>query len=245
MKILFFDLETKPNLVYTWGLFNQNISLAQIVDPTSVLCFGARWFGTKKVIFKSVHHDGRKAMLEELHRLMDEADYICGWNSKSFDSKHIRKEFILNGMEPPSPTKDLDLLLLARRNFRFTSNKLDFVAQALGVGEKVKHSGFDLWIRCMAGDEKAWREMRRYQITDVNLLIDLYEKLLPWMGNDHPAAGMLAGKPDACIVCASEEITSRGRAYTTTGSYPRFRCNNCGKWMKGKKALSSSNMRNI
>jgi len=49
------------------------------------------------------------------------------------------------------------------------------------VGAKVKHSGFELWIKCMAGDAKAWKEMKEYQIQDVNLLIDLYEKLRPWI----------------------------------------------------------------
>jgi hypothetical protein len=32
----------------------------------------------------------------------------------------------------------------------------------------------------MAGNSKAWVEMKKYQIQDVNLLIDLYDILLPW-----------------------------------------------------------------
>jgi hypothetical protein len=32
----------------------------------------------------------------------------------------------------------------------------------------------------MAGNKKAWEEMKKYQIQDVNLLIDLYDLLLPW-----------------------------------------------------------------
>jgi hypothetical protein len=63
----------------------------------------------------------------------------------------------------------------------FPSNKLDYVAQKLDVGAKVKHSGFSLWLRCMDGDKKAWKEMKEYQIQDVNLLVDLYDILLPWL----------------------------------------------------------------
>jgi hypothetical protein len=55
------------------------------------------------------------------------------------------------------------------------------VAQKLGVGAKVKHSGFQLWIDCMAGNDKAWREMKKYQIQDVELLDNLYNVLLPWL----------------------------------------------------------------
>jgi DNA polymerase III epsilon subunit-like protein len=166
--------------VYTWGLWDQNISIDQIIKSTEMLCFGARWLGTKKVIFKSVHHDGKKEMLKELHALMDEADLLVGWNSAAFDHKHINREFIENGITPPSPTKDLDLMTVTKANFLFPSNKLDYVAQKLGVGAKVKHSGFKLWLRCMDGDAKAWAEMKKYQVQDVNLLVDLYDLLLPW-----------------------------------------------------------------
>jgi uncharacterized protein YprB with RNaseH-like and TPR domain len=180
MKILLLDIETTPMQVYTWGLWDQNISIDQIIKSTEMLCFGARWLDGKKVIFKSVHHDGKKEMLKELHKLMDEADLLVGWNSAAFDHKHINREFLENKMAPPSPTKDLDLMSITKANFLFPSNKLDYVAQKLDVGAKVKHSGFNLWIRCMAGDKKAWKEMKEYQIQDVNLLVDLYHELLPW-----------------------------------------------------------------
>lgn len=179
-NILLLDIETKPIKAYVWGLWDQNVYIDQIIEPTEMLCFGARWLGQKKVTFKSVHHDGKKAMLEELHRMMDKADVLVGWNSASFDHKHINREFIENGMMPPSQVKDLDLMSVTKANFAFPSNKLDYVAQRLGVGAKVKHSGFQLWLDCMAGDEKAWREMKKYQLQDVNLLADLYYELLPW-----------------------------------------------------------------
>jgi uncharacterized protein YprB with RNaseH-like and TPR domain len=166
--------------VYTWGLWDQNISIDQIIKSTEMLCFGARWLGTKKVVFKSVHHDGKEAMLKELHKLMDEADLLVGWNSAAFDHKHINREFLENGIMPPAPTKDLDLMTITKANFLFPSNKLDYVAQKLGVGAKVKHSGFKLWLRCMDGDNKAWAEMKKYQVQDVNLLAELYDVLLPW-----------------------------------------------------------------
>jgi uncharacterized protein YprB with RNaseH-like and TPR domain len=180
MKTLYLDIETTPIKAYVWGLWDQNVSIDQIIEPTEMLCFGARWGGTKKVIFKSVYHDGKEAMLQELHALMEEADVLVGWNSAAFDHKHINREFLENGLTPPSTVKDLDLMSIVKANFQFPSNKLDYVAQKLGVGAKVKHSGFKLWIDCMAGDAKAWKEMKKYQIQDVNLLIDLYDVLLPW-----------------------------------------------------------------
>jgi uncharacterized protein YprB with RNaseH-like and TPR domain len=190
MKILLLDIETTPLQVYTWGLWDQNIGINQIIKSTEMMCFGAKWLGQKSVTFKSVHHDGKKAMLEELHKLMDEADVLVGWNSASFDHKHINREFLENGMTPPSAVKDLDLMTVVKANFQFPSNKLDYVAQKLGVGAKVKHSGFELWINCMAGEEKSWKEMKKYQIQDVQLLDKLYDILLPWF----PGSGSVTSK---------------------------------------------------
>lgn len=181
MKILMLDIETTPMQVYTWGLWDQNIGINQIIKHTEMMCFGAKWLGQKKVTFKSVHHHGKQDMLETLHKMMDEADVLIGWNSAAFDHKHIRREFLEAGLEPPSPTKDLDLMSVVKANFLFPSNKLDYVAQKLGVGAKVKHSGFELWIDCMDGKKSAWAEMRKYQIQDVQLLDKLYEVLLPWL----------------------------------------------------------------
>jgi len=244
VKILFIDLETSPITAHTWGLWQQNISIKQIVESTQVICFGARWSTSKKVIFKSVHHDGKKEMLKELHALMDEADAIVGWNSKGFDHKHIRREFLEAGMTPPSPAKDIDLMLEVKRNFRFPSNKLDYVAQRLGVGAKVQHTGFDLWLGCMAGDEKSWKMMKKSQIQDVNLLLELYDKLLPWM--KHPSVPAHKGiEGEACINCGSHNIKRRGYEVLNTGKYQKFQCNECGKWMRGKSAVATTDMRAI
>ena len=244
MKVLFLDLETRPNLAYVWGLWDQNVGINQMVSSTEVICFGARWDGQKKVIFKSVHHDGKKAMLDELHALMEEADVLVGWNSQAFDSKHIKREFVENGYLPPSPYKELDLMRVVRSQFKFPSNKLDYVAQKLGVGSKVQHSGFQLWIDCMAGDKKAWKEMKEYQIQDVNLLIDLYKILQPWIKH-HPHRALHDGIEGGCPNCASTDLQRRGFARTTTSTYQRFQCNKCGKWIRGANSVEGSTTRPI
>lgn len=244
MRLLFFDLETSPNLVYTWGLFNQNIGINQIVEPTQVLCFGAQWYGESKVHFRSVHHDGREAMLKHLHELMDEADAICGWNSAGFDHPHIRREFMEARMPPPSPTKDYDLMKVAK-TARWPSNKLDYVAQRLGKGSKVTHEGFALWRKCMAGDDTAWKAMKKYQIQDVKLLVDLYEDLVPWSGKKHPARNVIDGVEDGCPVCAQVDWQRRGYENLTTGKYQKFQCRNCKSWSRSKSSVFSTNMRSI
>ena len=244
MRILLLDLETSPNLAYVWGLWQQNVSVNQMVSSTEVICFGARWYGQKKVQFSSIHHDGKGAMLKAIHELIDQADAVVGWNSASFDIKHLNREFVENGLLPPSPHKDIDLMRVAKQRFKFPSNKLDYVAQKLEVGAKVKHSGFELWVKCMAGDEVAWREMKKYQIQDVNLLVELYEKLLPWIKN-HPNRALIDGRPEACVNCGGNSINARGMEVTGAGVYRKYQCQSCGKWMRGAKSEGTSTMRSI
>jgi len=50
--------------------------------------------------------------------------------------EHLNKgkaqaRFIYHNMEPPSPTKDIDTFLIAKKEFRFTSNSLKDLAQYL------------------------------------------------------------------------------------------------------------------
>jgi hypothetical protein len=234
MKILFLDLETSPNLAHVWGLWQQNVAITQLEKSTEVICWGARWLGSDKVIFKSQHHHGKEKMLDELHKVMNEADVLIGWNSAAFDSKHIKREFIENGYLPPSPWKELDLMRVVKGQFKFPSNKLDYVAQTLGVGAKVKHSGFQLWLDCMAGDKKAWAEMKEYQIQDVNLLVDLYEILLPWI-NNHPHVAASKGEPEGCRNCGQTNIIKSGKRVTASGTYQRYVCQDCGTFMSGAK----------
>ena len=86
----------------------------------------------------------KKKMLTGIHKLIDQADVIITYNGARFDLPILNKEFLLHEMPPPAPYKQVDLLKVARNRFRFVSNKLDFVSQALGVGKKTAHAGFQL-----------------------------------------------------------------------------------------------------
>jgi hypothetical protein len=242
-KILALDLENSPNIAHVWGLFKQNVSLNQLMASAEVICFGARWVHEDAVEFRSVHHDGKDVMLQRAWDLLNEADAIMGWNTKGFDMKHLNREFLEAGMTPPSPSQDLDLMLEVKNQFRFPSNKLDYVAQRLGLGSKVQHEGHTLWVKCMAGDPAAWEDMKNYQIQDVNLLIPLYERLRPWL-KKHPNYGLYSGEAECCSNCGSTRLTRNGTWETTAGSFPRYLCE-CGKWSRSYKRESTTNMRSF
>ena len=235
MKILFIDIETSPNLAYVWGLWKQNVAVSQIVDSTDMLCWAAR-FHDGKMVYRARHNKG---FLERLWKMMDTADVLCHFNGKKFDVPHINREFLQADMLPPSPYKQIDLLHVARATFRFPSNKLEYIAQKRGMGQKVEHEGFKLWTRCMAGDRAAWGRMRAYNEEDVELLVRLYDKLQPWI-RTHPNMGLFQTSDGAvCMNCGEETLIKRGYAYTSLSKFQRYRCTECGKWQRGRTNLAS------
>lgn len=230
MKKLTIDIETSPNLAYVWGLWDQNVGLNQIESVGSVICFAAKWHGSKQVMYYSDHHDGHDVMVKEAWELMSEADALIHYNGKAFDVKHLQREFLLAGLGPAAPHIDIDLLTVARRQFKFPSNKLQHVSDALGLGGKVQHTGFDLWRDCMMGDDKAWAMMKKYNIQDVRLTEKLYDRLLPWIQN-HPSEALFMQDPDACPQCGGKgTLISNGVRANRTMTYRRFFCTSCGAW---------------
>lgn len=236
-KILLLDIETAPNTAYVWGLYDQNIATSQVIETGRVLSWAAKWYGDKAMMYMD-ERGTRYAMLGKVHNLLDEADAVVHYNGTKFDIPTLNKEFLLEDMPPPSPFRQIDLLKTMRSQFKFVSNKLDFIAQQLGIGSKVKHEGMELWTKCMAGDDEAWEKMRKYNIQDVILLEKLYNKLLPWIkGSVNQGIGVDAA---VCPKCGSDDLQRRGFVTTDTLRYQRFQCNDCGAWSQEKRSSDTS-----
>lgn len=234
MKILFTDIETSPNTAMVWGLFQQNVSLNQLMESSYTLCWAAKWLGDKEVMFDSVFQSDSYVMLEKIHSLLDEADVVCSYNGRKFDLPTLNKEFILHGFNPPSPYYQVDLLSVARNQFRFASNKLAYVAKALGLTEKVPNIGHELWVRCMNNDPEAWKMMEEYNKGDVITLEEVYNKFRPWIKN-HPNHALYQDDKVVCPTCGSKHFHKRGTLRTRAGIYERYNCQSCGTWFRGNR----------
>jgi DNA polymerase elongation subunit (family B) len=247
-RILVLDIETAPNLAYVWGLWDQRVGLNQLVEASSVLCFAAKWHGKPKVHYASDHHDGHAEMVKAAHALIDEADAIVHYNGRAFDLKHLRREFLLAGLGPTSPHKDIDLLTVVRSKFKFARNKLAHVSVELGLEGKAETGGFDLWRDCMAGDDKAWATMKRYNVQDVRLTEELYDKLVPWIDN-HPHWALHATPQfegdDCCQRCGSKDLMRRGHYRTNVGKYRLFQCKDCKGYTRGRQRVGTVDARGV
>lgn len=236
MKMLFLDIETAPNRAFVWGLWDQNIASSQVIESSYTLCWSAKWLGDSAMHQSSVQgRNPMRAMLRGVHALLDEADVVVHYNGLKFDIPTLNKEFVTHGFRPPSPYKQLDLLQVTRRAFRFQSNKLSAVTEALGMGSKLK-TDFTLWVACMNDDPKAWRKMLAYNAKDVLLLEKLYRRLRPWIVKHPNHSAHRSGL--CCPKCGSEKVQQRGEQVAQTRTYLRYHCQSCGGWFRGNKSTS-------
>ena len=229
MKILLLDIETSPNTAHVWGLWQQNVSINQLMESSYVLCYAAKWLNEDDMFFDSVQKSKPKAMLKGIHGLLNEADAVVHYNGTKFDIPTLNKEFLLHRFNPPSPYKQIDTKLVAKRYFKFDSNKLDDLGDYLKIGRKMNTGGFGLWKGCMKGDKKSWRIMKDYNKQDVILLEKVYLAMLPYMDN-HPNLALMQDKKIACPNCGSDNIVSGGFRISRVCKYRRWKCNDCGSW---------------
>jgi DNA polymerase elongation subunit (family B) len=244
VKILLFDLETAPNLAYVWDKYEQDV----IAFHTERFLLSVAWkFADEKTVhalglpdFKGYKKDPNddKELVKKLHQLFCEADIVVAHNGSKFDVRMANAFFVRHQLPPPSPYKVVDTLLVARRYYRFNSNRLDDLGKYLGLGEKKQTNGFALWKGCLSGDKTSWKKMLEYNKQDVVLLEKVYLTLRPWMTN-HPNINALEGKPDACPTCGSKHIQSRGVGCNTTRVYTKFQCLDCRHWFSSLKTVAS------
>lgn len=235
-KVLFLDLETAPSLGWVWGRWEQNV--LDVQADWYILSFGWKWQGERRAHViglndfggYSKNRENDRQLVELLWKLMDRADIIVAHNGDSFDIKKANARFLFHELPPPSPYRTVDTKKLAKKFFRFDSNKLDDLGRYLKIGRKVVHKGFVLWQECMAGDPKAWREMKTYNRQDVDLLEKIYDRLLAWATN-HP--NILQGEANACPKCGSADIQRRGYSFTLHRRKQRYQCQACGGWFEG------------
>ena len=240
MRILTLDIETSPIKGFVWGLWQQNLMLDRIIDPTRMLSWSAKWYDEDEVLWASEFHHGRESMVMEIYDLVNQADVVVGYNSKKFDMKHLNREFIELGLTPPTTYKDVDLLLTVKKNFAFPSNKLDYVAGVLLGRHKLSHAGFQLWKDCLAGKKAAWDQMIDYNIEDVLITEELYDKLKGWISN-HPNWGLYVEDQEnpVCRNCGGNHVVSKGGEYTDTNvfRYQRYKCMDCGANLRGRQSI--------
>lgn len=251
-RILSIDIETAPISGYVWSLWKQNVSLNMINGEWAILSYCAKWLDGPRIIYKD--SSKRRNKLDDLHlvkglwKLLDAADIIIAHNGKSFDSRKIQARMFIHGFPPPSPYKIIDTLLETRKCFAMTSAKLEYLTDKMCTTKKDKHTdfpGFELWKECLAGNPLAWKAMKEYNIPDVIAMEEYYLILRPWITGHPNVANYTTKAADGpkCPNCGSEHVQRKGYRSTQVGQYPRYHCQGCGAWSRGRLISNSKQQR--
>jgi DNA polymerase elongation subunit (family B) len=232
-KLLFLDIETSLLTAYTFGIRDQHIQHSAIAndrDGRLIHMVGLKWKGKRPEVLTEWDH-GFEGMMAKTREAIIEADAVVTYNGARFDIPKIRGACVLAGLDPPPQPTQIDLFKTAR-GLGFVSSKLDYVADRLGLGSKIKHDGFSMWVDVFNGCPKARAKMARYCAGDVNLTEKVYDKLRPYI-NDHPHLAEV--KRDQCGACGSSRLVSQGTRRTKAFVYQRLQCQCCGSWSQGRR----------
>jgi len=233
IKRLFFDIETSPMIVYSWRVgWKINLPYDNIIQDWKIICISYSWNGSDKV--HNLTWDKNqcdKKMLIDFIKLANTADEIIAHNGDRFDIKKIRTRCIYHRIPMFPKYRTLDTLKKARGGFSFNSNRLDYIAKFLGVGAKLEHEGFDMWVKCLDGDKQALKDMVKYCDMDIIVLKDVYYALQPYVKPNTHAGVHKGNEKYSCPICGnSEDLILLKNDVTEKGTISRvMECNSCGQ----------------
>lgn len=235
VKIGIFDIETSPNIGAYFNLYQEG-NIVWTEEHWHIMSFAIKDLHSNKVIcwalpdFKLYKKDKRNdiEVVKKLWDIFNEYDVLIAHNGQAFDMKKVMARFIFHKMKPPKPCQQVDTKLVAKRYFKFDSNKLEDLADYLGIGRKLATEK-GLWEKCRKGDIKAWSYMKKYNIQDVVLLEKVYLAMLPFIQN-HPNMALMMGQRVACPNCGSNKMYKVKDRPTRTGWKRQFQCQECASY---------------
>ncbi len=243
INVLLLDIETSPLLCFTWGIYDQRIMPEAVVSDWFVIGWSAKWLFCSDVMSniltskEAINKDDSR-IIKNIWQLIEKSDIIVGHNSNHFDLKKLNTRFILYGLDPPSYYQTIDTYQIARNNFAFSSNSMNFINNFLGIHQKIE-TNFDLWKKCYNGDNIALKTMEEYNRNDVLINEELYVKFRGWIKN-HPNLNLYVNTDKSlCPNCGNTDLTWDKFYYTPMGKYKAFRCNKCKAVGRAKQNILS------
>jgi DNA polymerase elongation subunit (family B) len=232
-KRLFFDIETSPNLVFSWNVgYDIKIDYDNIIKERAIICICYKYEGEDKVHSLSWDKGDDKKMLQRFVEIINCADEVIGHNSDRFDVKWVRTRCIYHGIHMDHSIKSIDTLKEARGKFKFNSNKLDYIGRYLGMGKKMETGGFSLWKDVVLNNSsKALKKMVDYCKQDVILLESIFKRINPYIPAKTNAAIMLDRDIIHCPECLSSNTVINKHKISAAGAKTLgMQCKSCGKY---------------
>lgn len=248
-KILFWDVEIAPPIYWAYGPRVEYLRSDNIIRDKWFVCASWKWLGRPAKYTTSVLNNHKRfdacyfddyTVIQATKEAIEQADVVVAHNGDNFDWKELQARCVFHGLGPLPPIQKIDTLKVARREFRFHSNNLRYLAEHLGVASKDEPPD---WGKIALGDVEEIRKCTSYNRQDVVTLEAVYLKLMPYMQN-HPNYNVYADiHHDVCPNCGSNELKIHKCRYTRVGKRVQYRCQACGAYMTSKKTIKSVNIR--
>ena len=240
LKVLFFDIETAPLLSFIWHPITNYVPNVMQDTDTFMLTWAAKWWGSEELIADSlsrdeVIHQQDDRIVRSLADLVAEADIVVAHNGDKFDMPRLNSRLLALRQEPMGPYQTIDTLKLAKRNFNLPYYKLDYLAEFLGLGKKIK-TDFDLWRDVYQGDEEAMSEMLEYNIYDVVLLEEVFLEMIPYVTRLTRLFDATKDLEVKCAFCGHTKFEQRGYYRTQASTFKKMKCMGCGKYARTRTA---------
>ena len=231
------DVETLPMLVYSWGLYDQNIGINQVEKDACLLSWAGKILNDATIESdiltpKEALNRNAERIAKSCWNFLSKCDVVVGHNFVEFDRKKVNNEFLKYGL-PPLKYLIVDTLKIARNNFRFASNKMEFINQQLGIRNKIQNEGVVLWRSCSDGNQESLDTMLAYNKGDILSNEELYYKFRPYITNFNVAL-YNETKETICPVCGSDNLKHEGYYMTPAGKWDSIRCHDCGCLSRAK-----------
>ena len=170
-------------------------------------------------------------MLQRFIEVTNQADELIGHNGDKFDLAWIRTRCLFHGITIFPKYVTIDTLKIARSKFRFNSNRLNYIADFLGIGQKIK-TEFGLWKDIVLNkDAKAMSEMIKYCKKDVILLEKVYKELSKHIESKTHYGVIFGADRGSCPECGSDELHVSKRRVSASGLKKiQYQCTTCGKF---------------
>lgn len=248
-KILLFDLESTPSIAAVFGRFKQNVGLNSVIHEGGWLLSAAwKFLGDSEVSsIVLTPEEATKAddsrIVATLYEMFEKSDWVVAHNGNSFDVPLFRTRLVMHNFPMHKAVKQVDTLQIAKK-LKFNSNRLDGLAQQIGLIRKMENSGMPLWLDCMQGKQDALDTMQEYNKQDVTLLEEVYLKLRSFNTKTPNAAHYHDDDKIRCQVCGSEDVQYTGNSvFTAASEFKEVKCNACGSRGRTRQNGMTSNKR--
>lgn len=261
MRRLFYDIETSLSIGTFWRpSWRTRITYEQVIHHSRVICISYAWetdlidarerakqngenpTTAMEEVVQSLRWDrgDDQMMLKQFAVIADRADEMIAHNGDRFDMKHLATRCVKLGVDWNPYNATYDTLKRCRGDFNFPSNRLNDVAEFLGVPGKTK-TKYDWWKKITIAafidrtfDEEYdgyMDEMVFYCNRDVVVLFLVWEIIAPAGKHKHHAGVMAGGEKYSCPHCGGTHIKSNKRRVSRTGMIKRdMWCKDCRKY---------------